>query len=168
MSGHTTGGAAPFNENMLTRLQLERWGPMIIGVLSTCAWWYSDGQIKAFFAKELLAGLLSAGAIAAGFLATSISILLPMANTSTGEWLRNKGYLPDLFRYLSRAIYSCLVLACVCVAAFFMLDNDQGVPHWFSFIIIFSASYSAAAMTRIAEVLLNLFERASEPADKRG
>ncbi|WP_180125643.1 hypothetical protein [Rhodoferax sp. BLA1] len=153
---------------MPTRLQIERWGPMLFGVLSTTAWWCLDGQIKIFFAKELLAGLLSAGAIAAGFLATAISILLPFSSTPTGLWMRKKGYLPDLFRYLNRAIYSCLFLTCVCVLAFFLLDEASGVPQFFSFVIVFTASYTAASLARIGEVLMNLFERASESADKDG
>lgn len=153
---------------MPTRRQIERWGPLLFGALSTTTWWYVDGEIKSFFAKELLAGLLSAGAIAAGFLATAISILLPFSSTSTGQWMRKKGYLPDLFHYLNRAIYSCLFLTCVCVMAFFLLDVDSGVPKPFSIIIIFSASYTAAALARIGEVLMNLFERASEMEDKDG
>lgn len=150
---------------MPTRLQLERWAPIFFGILSVSAWWYLDGQIKSFFAKELLAALLSAAAIAAGFLSTAISILLPMSSTPTGQWLRKSGYLPDLYKYLNRAIYSCLFLAGVCVVAFFMLDETGGVPKGFSYLVIFAASYTAAALARIAEVLMNLFERASESDD---
>lgn len=153
---------------MLTRLQIERWGPIIFGVLSAAAWLFFDGRITDYFAKELLSALLSAAAIAAGFLATSISILLPMSNTPTGLWLQKKGYLPDLIRYLGRAIYSCITLAFVCVVTFFLLIKDEGAPPWIAVVLIFSSAYTAAALARIAEVLMNLFERASEPEYKDG
>lgn len=141
---------------------------MIVGVLSAAAWWVLDGRITDYFAKELLSALLSAAAIAAGFLATAMSILLPMTNTPTGVWLQKKGYLPDLIRYLGRAIYSCLALAFVCVVAFLLLVKNEDAPQWIAIVIIFLAAYTAAALARVAEVLMNLFERASEPEHKDG
>jgi hypothetical protein len=153
---------------MPTRLQIEKWGPMLFGTLFTAAWCYLDGRITEYFAKELLAALLSAAAIAAGFLATAISILLPMGSTPTGIWLRKKGFLPGLVNYLARAIYSCLWLAFVCVAAFFLLIKDSDVHQWVAAVIVYSSAYTAAALARIFEVLLNLFERASESENLDG
>ena len=153
---------------MPTKLQVERWGPVIFGCISVAAWWAADGQIKFHFAKEILAALISAAAIAAGFLATSLSILLPMASTETGKRLRNSGYLPYLFRYLREAIYSCLVLALVCILTFFCLPEGGAANAWLAVIIVFTSAYAAGALARIAEVLMNLFERESEPKDKDG
>jgi len=153
---------------MPSRLQIERWGPLLLAVVGALAWWLFDGQIAAYFAKELLAALLSAAAIAAGFLTTALSILLPLSSTEVGRRLRRSGYLPHLYEYLRRALYSCLVLAIVCVVAFFYLRESASPPWALSLLIVTSAIYSAAALARIAEVLINLFELASEPEDKGG
>lgn len=153
---------------MPTRLQIERWGPLLMGLLGAAAWWMFDGEISSFYAKELLAALLSAAAIAAGFLTTALSILLPLAATEVGRKLRRSNYLPHLYNYLRRALYSCLALAIICVCAFFYLKEGAAPPHLLATVLIFSSAYSAAALVRIAEVLINLFELASEPEDKDG
>lgn len=153
---------------MPTRLQIERWAPMVIGCVCTLTWWALDGQISYFFAKELLAALLSAAAIAAGFLTTALSILLPISSTDVGRRLKRSGYLPDLYNYLRRALYSCLLLAITCVIAFFQLRENISVETLVACLLVFMSSYSAAALVRIAEVLMNLFELASEPENKDG
>lgn len=153
---------------MPTRLQIERWAPFGVGCIGAGAWWYLRGEIAGFYAKELLAALLSAAAIAAGFLTTALSILLPIASTDLGRRLRRSGYLPHLFEYLRRGLYSCLMLAIVCVVAFFYLHEGVAAPRPLSTLIIFGASYAAAALVRIAEVLINLFELASVPENKDG
>ena len=153
---------------MPTKLQIERWGPLIVGCAMALVWIIADGEITAFFAKELLAALLSSAAIAAGFLATALSILLPLSSTPTGKMLRKGGYLPHLYLYLRRAIFSCLGLALLSVIGFFWVSEKAGPPQWLSTGIIFSSAYTAAALVRIAEVLMNLFERAQEPEDKDG
>lgn len=161
-------GTTRYRFSMPTKLQLERWGSVIFGFLAVAAWWVADGQIKSHFAKEILAALISAAAIAAGFLATSLSILLPIASTETGKRLRSSGYLPYLFRYLREAIYGCLTLALACVLTFFCLPEVGAAPTWLAVIIVFMSAYAAGALARIAEVLMNLFERSSEPEDKDG
>ena len=153
---------------MPTRLQLERWGPLIVGVLAVASWVICDGRFSAYFAKELLASLVSAAAIAAGFLTTALSILLPFGASDAGKRLRNSGYLPDLHRYLRQAIFSCLFLTGVCVATFFTLAVDKDVHFLLSSLVVFMSGYSAAALGRVAEVLMNLFERANESDDRDG
>ena len=39
---------------------------------------------------------------------------------------------------------------------------------WLAAIIVFMSAYAAGTLARIAEVLMNLFERSSEPEDKDG
>ena len=153
---------------MPNQLQIERWGPLIFGAFVAIAWLLANGQIDGYIAKELLGALLSSAAIAAGFLATALSILLPMAGTQVGQQLRKSGYLPDLYKYLRRAIFSCLGLAVASILGFFWVADKVGPPQWLSTVIIFMSAYAAAALARIAEVLMNLFERAHEPENKDG
>jgi hypothetical protein len=153
---------------MLTRLQIEKWGPTIVGLTVMAGWWLSDLKIESSFAKELLSALLSASAIAAGFLATALSILLPVASMEVGKKLRRSGYLPYLYRYLREAVYSCLALAGICIITFFEIDADKGVHKLFAIFVIFLSGYSAATLVRVAEVLMNIFEYSNQPEDKEG
>ncbi|HSV81483.1 MAG TPA: hypothetical protein VLK85_19985 [Ramlibacter sp.] len=151
-----------------TTLQVERWAPLILSGLATAGWWWFEGEIAPNFAKELLAALISAASVAAGFLTTALSILLPLATTTTGSKLAKSGYREILFRYMRSAIYSCMALAGVSVFAFFTLTVDSGPSKIVSALLVFNAMHSATALLRVAEILMSLFERASEPDDKGG
>ena len=153
---------------MPTRLQIERWAPTFVGAAVAVGWWFADGNIGQHYAKELMAALLSAAAISAGFLTTALSILLPLAAAPLGKRLKRSGYLPHLFSYLRWALYSCLALSGACVIAFFFVPEAGALPRAISTAIIFLSAFAAAALVRIAEVLINLFELASVPEDLDG
>jgi hypothetical protein len=152
---------------MPTSIQVERWAPTWFACATTLAWWWFDGEISEAFAKELLAAILSAAAVAAGFLTTALSILLPIATSTTGERLRRSGYDRDLFKYMRSAIWSCMFLAAVAVIAFFTLKGGKPAA-WVSALLIYTSSHSAVALVRVAEILMSVFERASQPDDKDG
>lgn len=152
---------------MPTSLTVERWAPMGLAALVTLAWWWLDGEISGNIAKELLAALIGAASICAGFLTTALSILLPIATSATGRKLQRSGYRELLFKYMRSAIYSCIALAGIATAAFFTVKAD-GPSRLISFVIIYNATHAAASLLRVAEILLTLFERASEPDDKDG
>lgn len=144
---------------MFTRLQIERWAPLVIASGVGLTWYVLDCQIASSIAKEFLAALLSSASIAAGFLTTALSILLPMSAMSVGKQLKNSKYLPYLFAYLRRAIYGCLWLAAVSVLGFFSIAGGKEIPLFLTTLIVWSSVYAALALARIAEVLMNLFER---------
>ena len=152
---------------MPTPIQVERWAPTWIACATSVAWWWCDGEIPEYFAKELLAALISAAAVAAGFLTTALSILLPIATSTTGAKLRKSGYDRDLFKYMRSAIWSCMTLAAIAVVAFFTFKANKP-SALASALLIYTAAHAAAALVRVAEILLSIFERASEPDDKNG
>lgn len=152
---------------MPTALQVERWAALVVAVIAAIAWWWVDAEIAQSFAKELLGALIAAASVAAGFLTTSLSILLPIAATSTGRKLAQSGYRADLFRYMRSAIYSCMLLAALAVVGFFYL-GEKAVDHRIALLLVFNASHASVALLRVAEILMGLFERASEPEDKDG
>lgn len=153
---------------MPTSLQRERWAPFVLAGIATLVWWYWEASIAAGIAKELLGALLSAAAVAAGFLTTALSILLPLANSPTGLKLRRSGYQQDLFRYMRSAIYSAMALAAISVIGFLKVTPESGPGPYLSAALIFAATYTAGALLRVAEILMALFERANEPDDKGG
>lgn len=77
--------------------------------------------------------------------------------------------MPGLHRYLRSAILASLALAGMCVALFFFLPDDgSNIAIGWSTLLAGWTVYSAFAVVRIVEVLLNLFERMSVPEDKKG
>lgn len=150
-------------------LQMERFGPLILAAALAAAWNLACLSIPAGNAKELLSALISAAAISAGFLTTALSILLPMGSTETGRRMHRAGYLPLLHRYLRSAIFSCLLLSGLCLAALFMLEPESSnMGSWWALFIVANTTHAAASLVRIAVVLLNLFERMSKPEDLEG
>lgn len=154
---------------MSVRLKLEQWAPTLVAAGSAAVWWHAGFTIPGTYSKELLGALLSASAICAGFLTTALSILLPMGATDTGRRMHASGYMPGLHRYLRSAILASLALAGICVMLFFFLPKDgASIAIGCSTLLVAGTVYSAFAVIRIAEVLLNLFERMSVPEDKNG
>jgi len=126
------------------------------------------GPLPVFVAKELLGALLMAAAIAAGFMTTALSILLPVGSTSVGRQLRRRGKLPALFGYARSAIYACLVLALFSVVGFLFFDHETGVRHELAVVIIAAAGYAALSLARMVEILLKVFSSMAEPEDRDG
>lgn len=133
------------------------------------AWLKVGNDIPSTYSKELLAALLSAAAISAGFLTTALSILLPLGGTETGRKMQMSGFMPSVHCYLRSAIFGCLALAGVCVCLFFLLpEPDPKIVNGLAVVLVIGTVYAAMALVRIAEILLNLFERMSQPEDKQG
>lgn len=149
-------------------LQWERFGPLIWAAALAAAWHLAGLSVPSDNAKELLSALISAAAISAGFLTTALSILLPMGSTETGRRMHAAGYMPLLHRYLRSAMFSCLLLSGLCLAVLFMLEPGSAVGRWWAMIIVANTAHAAASLVRVAVVLLNLFERMSQPEDLKG
>ena len=150
-------------------LQMERFGPQILAAALATAWHLAGLSVPSDNAKELLSALISAAAISAGFLTTALSILLPMGSTETGRRMHAAGYMPLLHRYLRSAMFSCLLLSGLCLAALFILEpSATAMGRWWAVIIVANTAHAAASLVRVAVVLLNLFERMSKPEDLKG
>lgn len=151
------------------RVQLERFAPWILSLAAGGLWFWSGCDISSTFIKELLGTIVSAAAISAGFLTTALSILLPMGSTETGRKLRDSGLLPSLHCFLRSGIHSCLALAGFSIACFIFLSPDsEPVGSYWSTLLIALITHSASSLIRIAEILLNLFDRMSHPEDQNG
>lgn len=148
-----------------TRLQIESWSPLLLGVLAALVSYYLDWSISNEVAKELLSAIISAAAVGAGFLTTALSILMTMGGTAIGRQIKRRGKLTYLYRYIRSAIYSCLLLVAVCVAAFISFDKSVGLGVFVSTLIAGVAVYCMVSMTRIIEILVCLFAAMSEPSD---
>lgn len=151
---------------MITTRQIEAWAPFGIATAIAITWWSKDATIPEIYSKELLSAMLSVAAICAGFLTTALSILLPIGSTETGKKMHSNGLLEPVQVYLRAAVFSCFLWAGVCLISFFLLPPDKPIIGTaISTALVWSTSYAATAMVRIAEVLLNIFHRLSVPSD---
>lgn len=153
---------------MSLHAQLERHGPLVAAAALGVAWWGLGGPLPVFVAKELLGALLMAAAIAAGFMTTALSILLPVGSTAIGRQLRRRGKLSALFGYARSAIYACLALALVSVVGFLFFDPNTGVRHGLAVVIVAVSGYAALSLARMVEILLKVFSAMAEPEDRDG
>lgn len=142
----------------LNSATVERYGPLALAVVAAIAWWYFDMAVSAAIAKELIAALLAAASIAAGFLTTALSILLTLLDSAMMRQLRRSGYDAEVYEFIRSAIHGCLLLAALCIAAFFFYR--ESLPRWIEVALVGQTVYAAAALLRISEGLLNLFRRA--------
>jgi len=162
---HVGTGIKPLHDGlpMLTPLQIERWHPAVLGVLSGAGCCFLGVAISGLIAKELLSAIISAAAISAGFLTTALSILMSVGQTAIGRQLKRHGRLGHLFGYLREAIASCLLLCGVCLLGFFMIAEQVGISSWASAFVVGSSLYAAFAMWRIVRILSRVFLAMSEP-----
>lgn len=99
---------------------------------------------------------------------TALSILLSLGSSAVGRRLHRRGKLPQLFGYLRSAIYSCLLLAVVCVTGFLLFDERIGLGPMVSTLIVSVSVFAATSVARILEILIKLFTAMSEPEDRDG
>lgn len=152
----------------MNRLQIERFGPLIISLTVTLAVWFKGTIPDPQVVKELLAALLSAAAISAGFLTTALTVLLPIASTHIGRQLKRRNKLNELFRYVQAAIYSCIALSVVSVVGLFRLDPAIGLDRFTAIAVVALAVHAAAAFVRILEILVRVLPQMGEPEDLNG
>jgi len=153
---------------MLTHLQAERFAPALFAGVCAFGWWRLGLGIPDQFAKELLGALISSAAICAGFLTTAMAILLPMGDTAVGRRLKRRGKLPYLYGYLRAAIYSCLFVVAVCLAAFFQLKPEVGITGAVAWIVAGACAYCAAAMVRVVEIIIKIMIGMADASDADG
>lgn len=143
---------------MITSAQRERHGPLVLAVGAAAAWWAFDRSLGASIPRELVTALLTASAIAAGFLTTALSILPGSVESRVMRQLRRSQYEADVHDYLRAGIRACLWLAALCVTALFY---ENALPRWIAAALVFQAVFAGAAVLRIAEALLSIVRRAS-------
>lgn len=140
-------------------IHIEKYGPIFIGLASLVLWYFFGFGFSMVYAKELLAGFITASAIGAGFMATALSILLAMGGNSTAGQLINSPYKKLFFRYIRSCFYACLLLVAICLGAFIFIDSEKGLSILYTTIIVGAAAYTVSAFVRVTEILLNIFER---------
>lgn len=142
----------------MNSLFIEKYGPLFFGVASAATWFFWGFDFSIIYTKEILAGLITASAIGAGFMATALSILLSVSDKSSVSKISQSPYKKVFYRYIRSCFYSCLLMVGVCLIAFLFIDSNDGLPKNITNIIVGFSGYTVAAFVRITEILLNIFE----------
>lgn len=153
---------------MPTSLTVERFGPAVLALLGGIACFFFGAVVPDRFAKELLAAILSAAAVFAGFLTTALTILLSLGSTAVGRRLARRGKLPHLYAYLKRAIESCLLLSVICLVEFFFIVENGGIPPLLTSALAASVVYAGATIYRIVDILVTVMGQMTETETKDG
>ncbi|WP_291517508.1 hypothetical protein [Acidovorax sp.] len=153
---------------MPNRLTVERFAPAVLAVLCGLWWYLAGSTISPKFSKELLAAILSAAAICAGFLTTSLTIVMSLGATAVGRRLARRNRLAHLFQYLKSAIHSSLLLSLVCLGGFFFIDEDTGIATLPSGVLAASLVFTGGTISRIVGILVEVMIQLSEPEHKDG
>ena len=153
---------------MISKLTIERFGPYVVGSIAAFIWWFSDLSIPAAFAKELLSAVISAASVCAGFLTTALSILMTLGSSAIGRQIERRNKTALLFGYLRNAIYGCLLLAAMCVAGYFWIEDSKGIATPASTIFIGISVFSIASIVRIIEILIRIFQSMSSSSSGTG
>lgn len=145
------------NQRGLTPLRRERLAPFVLGVLVTIACWllWSRGLFRLPIrnADSYLAAVVTLGGVMAGFMATLKTLLYSMDARTFGR-LQKSGYLRDMLRYISEAIWGSLLMCVVALVGFFA---PASTPLHLALIgITVFALACVARITRIAGSLLML------------
>lgn len=142
----------------MNSLFIEKHGPLFIGAVSSVAWYFWGFDFSITYTKEILAGLITASAIGAGFMATALSILLSLGDKSAASKISKSPYRNYFYRYIRSCFYSCLLMVALCLISFLFIDSNNGLNKNITNIIVGFCGYTVAAFVRITEILLNIFE----------
>ncbi len=157
------------------KLHVEEWTPAVVMGLTFVAGWICERlhllPTVTDRAQQLFASTVDVGAIAAGFLATSQTMLLSFKGTAADRFITNSGLSALLGRYLRRAAWAALFFACtslICVGALGMPPPPNGVTTLPWYLLVFWASltmYGAAAVVRAMRIFFKVFDNKAKVAD---
>jgi hypothetical protein len=137
---------------MLKSLNQERAYPLIFALAIGAGAWlmgFSFPDDK----KELLAAVVSFGAILAGFIGTAQTILMALPQRVLGK-LQNSGYMENLSAYLASALLGSLLISAASIAGFFNLPpivNSYYPPLWAGIFV-----YAALTFWRVSRIVVLL------------
>ena len=153
---------------MPTAFTIERFWPVSLAFICAVVWVLGECTVPANLAKEMLAAVLSAAAVFAGFLTTALTILMSIGATAIGRRLAKRNKLKHLFSYLKSAINGCLLLIAGCIAAFFLIEEPTGIGRYASGFLVAAVVYAGAAIFRIVRILVLVVDQMGEPDQADG
>ena len=147
----TTEVAQALSRQMRMTLTTERYYPFVLAALAAAASWGVDFALPAH-PEALLGATVAFGAIASGFVGTSLSILTALG-TRVMRRIRQTTYVHILREYLGWALASGLVLSCASIVGL-VVDTPS---VWLAIIWCATLTFCIACLYRLARVMLFVF-----------
>jgi len=101
-------------------LWVERYYPYAVGLLGVIIWGWGFSAPTPSDVSPILGASVTVSAVLGGFLGASKTIVLSIRSSRLYYRLKNSGYLNDLFRYMTEAIVSALLLLAASLFGFFV------------------------------------------------
>ena len=141
-------------------LTVERFYPLVLAAVVAVACWWLDLKLPAD-PGWLLSATVTFGAIASGFVGTSLSILTGLG-TPVMRKIRQSRYVDILREYMGCALASGLVLSCTSIIGLFPGTTSLALTIAWSATLTFCI----ACLYRLAKVMLFVFSDPENlPAD---
>lgn len=143
------------NKKWLTPLGVERLLPWLIGAITCGAGWClaHKGWISLPLqdGASFFSAAITLGGVLTGFMATLKSLLAGM-HDRTFERLRSSGYLFDLIRYVSEALWGSITMCVIALVGFWL-------PGWLwlNALLLGAIAFSLAGVVRVTRISGNLF-----------
>jgi hypothetical protein len=135
-------------------LSVERWYPACLALLLCVAAWKFDVPFPVD-QKEFLAAALSLGAVLTGFIATAQAILMALPSESVMGRMRSTGYVNDLIRYISEALYIGVIYCGLNLSGFYLITKpgyfECFAPIWIGF-----TAYAGLTFVRVTRFMMKI------------
>lgn len=136
---------------MRMTLTRERYYPLACAAVIALLFWWLDLKLPADPGR-LLSATVTFGAIASGFVGTSLSILTGLG-TPVMRKIRQSRYVAILREYMGWALASGLVLSCTSIIGLFLCTTSLALTIAWSATLTFCI----ACLYRLAKVMLLVF-----------
>ncbi len=132
-------------------LTKERYYPLVCAGIAALVCWGFDLDLPPVTPERLLSATVTFGAIASGFVGTSLSILTALG-TRVMRKIRKTEYLHVVRGYLGWALASGIILSCVSMGGMWL-----GVAGWFTMVWCAVLVFCVACLWRLARTMLFIF-----------
>lgn len=137
-------------------LFLERYAPYAVSAVSWSIWYYYGAPFPRN-ADALLATSATVASIFASFLGVAMAIILTVKKTESFRVIERLGYANTLFNYIRSGILGSVLLACVSVIGFFVINSEFSVL--FSSFWVISAVFSLVTYYRVTSLIFKLLRQ---------
>jgi hypothetical protein len=171
MTGEASQNGRVANRNLAVLIPriLERWYPPAVGLgalgLSRYVLRKIDQTLPSSALQQAFASTVDIGAIAIGFLATALSVILSLQGTKADSFMRSSGLHDDVRHYMLKAIQWSFALVVVSLA-FVLVDAFQLSAEQRSWELSVWVSVLVTAGLACLRVL-GIFFRILMPSDQR-
>jgi hypothetical protein len=138
---------------IINSINTERYYPFIGGIVAAVTFYKLSITIPSDW-KEFLTVIISVASIFAGFIATSIAILMALPSESVIGRFKRSGYINDLALYLEQSLYGTLVFIVFCLLGFY---GYQSCLIYSSIVSGFGV-YSILCFIRVAALMIKLLK----------